>query len=350
MPKENGSHNLTPDIRAHIFTQLQRGIPQSQLASQFNCSIRTIQRVLKHGNDRGHHKDAQRSGRPPLLDERDLRHLEHDVLSNRCESLKNITQNFTPANSSSCSERTVLRALNNNLGLSKHVAAKKPFLTPKHHDTRLQWARSKKCWTMTDWERVVWTDEASVEIGKQSSQILVWRRPGERYLQDCLAPTFKSGRQSLMVWGCIAHGRVGPLVLMPKEERKGVDYVRNILAGPLWDFYLELYDERGVMLVMEDGAPIHRSKVAKDFRSSNHMETLDHPAQSPDLNPIEHLWHHLKVMVNKRIACPQNLDELWSVMQEEWKKIDISYVNTLIESMPDRVQAVIDSKGGSTKY
>src|SRR5215510_3220731 len=77
------------------------------------------------------------------------------------------------------------------------------------------------------------------------------------------------------------------------------------LFNTLWDFYLELYDERGVMLVMEDGAPIHRSKVAKDFRSSNHMETLDHPAQSPDLKPIDHLWHHLKVMFHKRIAYPQ---------------------------------------------
>jgi hypothetical protein len=43
------------------------------------------------------------------------------------------------------------------------------------------------------WERMIWTDECSVEIGKDSREPLVWWRVGERYEQDCLAPTFKSG-------------------------------------------------------------------------------------------------------------------------------------------------------------
>ena len=350
MPKENGSHNLSPVLRAHIFTQLESGISQAQLANEFDCSIRTIQRVWRHGKERGNHRDADRSGRPPLLDIQDLKCLERDVLANRRESLPNIAQNFIPAHSSSISERTVLRAINGQLGLSKHVAAKKPFLTATHHQSHLNWAKSKISWNMTDWEWVVWTDESTVEIGKLSRKIKVWRRPGERHLEECLVPSFKSGRQSLMVWGCIAYGRVGPLVLMAKEERTGVDYVRNILAGPLWDFYSELYDERGAMLVMEDGAPIHRSKVARNFRSSNHLETLEHPAQSPDLNPIEHVWRQLKVQVNKRSARPKNLQELWSILQEEWGKIDPNFINTLVQSMPHRVQAVIEAKGGSTKY
>ena len=59
-----------------------------------------------------------------------------------------------------------------------------------------------------EWERIIWTDEASVEVGKDSRECLVWRRPGERYEQDCLAPTFKSGRKSIMVWGCISYGDV----------------------------------------------------------------------------------------------------------------------------------------------
>jgi len=28
-----------------------------------------------------------------------------------------------------------------------------------------------------------------------------------------------------MIWGCLANERLGPLVWMPKEERKGADYV-----------------------------------------------------------------------------------------------------------------------------
>jgi hypothetical protein len=70
-------------------------------------------------------------------------------------------------------------------------------------------------------------------------------------------PTFKSGWQSLMVWGCISHGRRGPLVQIPSDRQKGIDYVQLILSGPLWEFYVEWFDEMGVAVVMEDGAPIH---------------------------------------------------------------------------------------------
>jgi transposase len=230
------------------------------------------------------------------------------------------------------------------------VAAKKPFINAAQHKKRLDWAKEHCRLTMVDWERVIWTDESSVEIGKESRQCLVWRRPGERYREECLVPTFKSGRQSLMVWGCISYGRRGPLVRIPSDRRKGIDYVQLVLSGPLWEFYVERTDEMGAAVVMEDGAPIHRSKVAQDFRVQNSMETLPHPPQSPDLNPIEHVWKRLKIMVNKRLTCSKNTEELWIALQEEWVKIDIEFINSLIESMPRCVQAVYGSNGKSTKY
>ena len=203
---------------------------------------------------------------------------------------------------------------------------------------------------MTDWERIIWTDEASVEIGKESRQCMVWRRPGERYNNECLVPTFKSGRQSLMIWGSISYGRRGPLVRMPPGRRNATDYVDLILGGPLWDLYVELCEEKGAVLVMEDGAPIHRSKVAQQFRSQNSMDAIPHPPQSPDLNPIEHVWKRLKILVNECPTRPANLDELWVALQEEWLKIDIDFINSLILSMPRWVDALFKAKGRSTKY
>ena len=117
---------------------------------------------------------------------------------------------------------------------------------------RKNWAQEKRGWDSTNWSRIIWTDEASVEIGKESRVVRVWRRPGERFMERCLAPTFKSGHQCLIVWGCIAYGRRGPLVRIPKDCRTGADYTKLVLAGPLWDFYTELYEERGVVKVMED--------------------------------------------------------------------------------------------------
>jgi transposase len=93
----------------------------------------------------------------------------------------------------------------------------------------------------------------------------------------------------------------------------------------------------GVAVVMEDGALIHQSKVAKDFCFQNSMETLLYPPQSPDLNLIEHVWKRLKIMVNKHPKHSKNAKELWVALQEEWVKIDIEFINSLIESMPRHV-------------
>jgi hypothetical protein len=41
---------------------------------------------------------------------------------------------------------------------------------------------------------------------------------------------------------------------------------------------------------------------------------------------------------------------MWVAIQEEWEKIDVEFVNKLVMSMPDCVEAVRKAKGGSTKY
>ena len=142
----------------------------------------------------------------------------------------------------------------------------------------------------------------------------------------------------------------GPLVRIPSGMRKAVDYVHLVLDGPLWDVYIQQSEEKGFVKVVEDGAPTHRSKAAHDFRSQNSLETFPHPPQSPDMNPIEHVWKQLKVLVNKRPIRPQNVDLLWVALQEEWLKIDNDFINSLIDSMPHRVQALYSAHGGSTKY
>lgn len=350
MTKQLGSKNTNPHLQSLICNMAHSGIPTSQIALDLKCSQHTVQEILRRGKERGFYEDAPRSGRPSKLSDRAIRHLKINIEANRRQTLANITHDLNLSLPSPVAPSTVRRAMEVHENLSSHMAAKKPFLTHRQKRARMIWAKEHVKWGMVNWERVIWTDEASVEIGLESRACLVWRRPGERYDERCLAPTFKSGRQSLMVWGCITYGRRGPLIRIPKERRKGVDYVDLVLSGPLWDFYLEESEEKGAVLVMEDGAPTHKSHVARDFCSLHSMESISHPAQSPDLNPIEHVWKKLKTLVNQRPHLPRSLDDLWVALQEEWEKIDVDFINGLINSMPNRAQAVYRSRGGHTKY
>jgi hypothetical protein len=83
------------------------------------------------------------------------------------------------------------------------------------------------------------------------------------------------------------------------------------------------------------------------FRQSDEAKTWTHRS---DCNPIEHAWHALDRAVRSRDIQPSNLDVLATALQEEWRNIGQRSINKLVESMPRRIQAVIDSRGRYTKY
>ena len=102
---------------------------------------------------------------------------------------------------------------------------------------------------------------------------------------------------------------------------------------------------RGNWIFMQDGATSHTSKTTVQWLQSQCKFIQGWPANSPDLNPIEHLWAILKAAVYK--CKPKTVDDLKRVLQITWDQISIQKINNLVSSFYQRLQLVINNKGES---
>jgi len=94
----------------------------------------------------------------------------------------------------------------------------------------------------------------------------------------------------------------------------------------------------GLLLVIWDGSPTHRSQVIKDYLASGatkriHLERL--PGYAPELNPAEWVWSYLKVADLANTAC-DNLPELGALLQKAKKRLQRKH---------DLIQAFIQDAG-----
>lgn len=336
---------LTPFQRGEIVGAWKCGMSEGNIAKILKHPPSTVHKIIVTYRDCNQEIPPPRVGRPKILTDRDNRALLRVLKKNRRTNIKELRDNFIETTSTTVSINTLRRNLH-EIGFCGRAGVRKPLVNETNRKKRLAWAKERQSWE-NEWDTIIWSDESRFELFKGDGRRWVWRRPHEKYDIDCLIPTVKSGQVGIMVWGCFTKNGLGPLVRI-EGRITAKDYI-DLLDNYLLE-YMDSLDDEIDYIFQEDNAPVHTARLAKTWKEENYITCLPWPAQSPDLNPIEHIWDVLERKVRARNPLPKNIEELWEILQEEWFKIDDHVYQNLVNSMPRRVAAVIDSNGNPTKY
>jgi len=310
----------------------------------------TIRKFWNKYKITGSAENRPRTGRPPKLTPADKRHLIRTARKQRRTPLGEIGNQL----GLDVSETTIRAALKHE-GYHRCVARKVPYLKKHHRHGRMCWARLYAPLTPAQWRKVIWSDECYIWLDDNRSRIFVTRRADEEYLDECVVQVFKQSPVRVMIWGCIMEGRKGPLVVLEYPGGKGGGmntkrYREQVLDAALKPFYNKMTKARGRIHFQQDNASSHTSKLTKKWFEDNRIPLFYHPANSPDLSPIEPVWNELKKIIRNLEHRPTSTDELIAAIHAAWEELSIENVDKHIHSMPDRVEAILKARGGHTRF
>ena len=147
------------------------------------------------------------------------------------------------------------------------------------------------------------------------------------------------------IWGCFTSQGVGELRIFDDtmDTRMYTDTMQQLMKPCALRFW-----PSGEWFYLHDNASYHGSYRSRTWFHNNGVSLIELPPHSPDLNPIENLWEDLKHRIELRNA--HNIAELKEIVTQEWSNTSQLICGNLVDSMPDRMQAVIDAQGHKTRY
>jgi len=338
--------DLVPTDIAKAVVMIEHGRTYRDVARIFGKSQSTIHRSVSRWRQTGEYVRRRGQGRKRSTTAVDDRFIHLQTLRNRRQTAgqtRNLLQNVR---GTTISERTVRRRLREG-GLKSYVPIKAPRLQRCHRVARLEFGRQHQNWNDNQWGQILFTDESRFCINSIDGRERLYRRQGEQNAPFNFTTTVSFGGGSIMVWGGICLGARTELVVVDGGALTADRYIRDILQDHVVPFAPYIGEN---FVLMHDNARPHVAHIVTDFLNEVGIPTLNWPACSPDLNPIEHVWDMLARRLRSRRRAVQSREELRVALIEEWDRLPQELIDNLINSMRRRMTAVVRARGGNTRY
>ena len=337
---KNNEINLA--LRGSIQTLSDEGYSSRKIAEKLCVPYSSVNYTLRRFKYFKKHENLPRSGRPrattPRIDKKIVNMIENSESPNASK----VAEMLTEINLAAISPRTVRNRLK-EVGLHGRAPLKKPLLTKKHIKSRFDFGLKHQKWTVEDWKKVLFSDESKLNRRGSDGKTWTWRKSGELLKAKHIKQTVKHD-DSVMVWGCFSSACVGDIHVIEGYMNASI-YIR-ILSGHMVPSANRLFS--GSYIFQQDNDPKHTAKVVQNYLKGKNIEVLDWPSNSPDINPIENLWHELKKLI--KLEQVKKKTDLHEALIRCWKKITPEYCNKLVESMPRRIDQLVKNKGLWTNY
>ncbi|KAK3560338.1 hypothetical protein QTP86_006422 [Hemibagrus guttatus] len=151
-----------------------------------------------------------------------------------------------------------------------------------------------------------WSDESCFLLHHVDGRVHVRLLPGEHMAPGCTMGRRRAGGGSVLLWAMFCWETLGPAVHVDVTLTRST-YL-SIVADHVHPFMETLFPD-GCVLFQQDNAPCHKAEMVQEWFDdhNNQFEVLTPPPNSPDLNPIQHLWDVLDKQVRSMETPPYNL-------------------------------------------
>lgn len=327
-------------------TWIEEGNSQRSVALRLGVSRRAVQNVWNRYQETGSIARRRGSGRSRATTAQEDRYIRLCARRERFVTARTLQNRLQRTTGTLVSDQTIRNRLHEDGQRSRRrvVRAK---LTSAQRAARLRFARERLQWGMREWGTVLFTDECKVKFFCDDRRIKVWRKKNERFSEACIHESDRWGGPNVMIWGGISLTGKTELAILNEGTVTAQRYINDVIRPHVMPFSHRVGAD---FTLMHDNARPHTAGTTAAVLAAAQINVLPWPANSPDLNPIEHLWDQLKRRVRETQDNIHSQRQLIDALVRCWEEIPQENIQHLVESMPSRLRECLTNRGGHTRY